>query len=232
MPFIPQAYYFLILRCAVHWVIALPWVSETSGFDRRWACSRHRSIPPHAKKKQHWSNANVLFRHVIFTWWRITWQPLKATYNPNLLVGQQCWELLYPCWQWCANRCNNSQQRWRTCSSSSGTHKTSTLLLYASAITEQKKCWELLAQKFDRFQILRNNSRQDNNNQKGVQTDARFNIQQCWVPFYETLERTQLSSPLLELFRDNETIQMEHYIVKKDLICNNLLKIWDKLTGL
>ena len=33
------------------------------------------------------------------------------------------------------------------------THKTSTLLRYASTITEQKKCWELLAQQFDRFQI-------------------------------------------------------------------------------
>ena len=32
------------------------------------------------------------------------------------------------------------------------------LLRYASAITEQKKCWELLAQKFDGFQTLRNNS--------------------------------------------------------------------------
>ena len=32
-----------------------------------------------------------------------------------------------------------------------------TLLRYASAITEQKKCWELFAQKFDRFQTLRNN---------------------------------------------------------------------------
>ena len=28
------------------------------------------------------------------------------------------------------------------------------LLRYASAITEQKKCWELLAEKFDRFQTL------------------------------------------------------------------------------
>ena len=34
------------------------------------------------------------------------------------------------------------------------------LLRYASVITEQKKCWELLAQKFDRFQTLRNNSQQ------------------------------------------------------------------------
>ena len=35
-----------------------------------------------------------------------------------------------------------------------------TMLRYASAITEQKKCWELLAEKFDRFQTLRNNTQQ------------------------------------------------------------------------
>ena len=33
-----------------------------------------------------------------------------------------------------------------------------TLLRYASAITKQKKCWELLAEKFDRFQTLRNDT--------------------------------------------------------------------------
>ena len=46
-----------------------------------------------------------------------------------------------------------------------------TLLRYASTITEQKKCWELLPEKFDRFQTLRNNM------QQGVQTDATCNIQ-------------------------------------------------------
>ena len=35
-----------------------------------------------------------------------------------------------------------------------------TLLRYASAITEQKKYWELLAEKFERFQTLRNNMQQ------------------------------------------------------------------------
>ena len=35
-----------------------------------------------------------------------------------------------------------------------------TLLRYASAITEQRKCWELLAQNFDWFQTLSNNSQQ------------------------------------------------------------------------
>ena len=40
-----------------------------------------------------------------------------------------------------------------------------TLLPYASGITEQKKCWELLAKKSDWFQTFRNNM------QRGVQTD-------------------------------------------------------------
>ena len=35
-----------------------------------------------------------------------------------------------------------------------------TLLRYASAITEPMKCWELLVQKFDPFQTLRNNFQQ------------------------------------------------------------------------
>ena len=35
-----------------------------------------------------------------------------------------------------------------------------TLLRYASAITEPKKCWELLTEKFDRFQTLPNNIQQ------------------------------------------------------------------------
>ena len=56
-----------------------------------------------------------------------------------------------------------------------------TLLRYASAITEQKKSWELLAEKFDRFQTLHNNTQQHPTNmQQGVQTDATWNIQQCW----------------------------------------------------
>ena len=35
-----------------------------------------------------------------------------------------------------------------------------TLLRYPSAITEQKKCWEFLAEKFDWCQTLRNNTQQ------------------------------------------------------------------------
>ena len=44
-----------------------------------------------------------------------------------------------------------------------------TLWRYASAITEQKKCWELLAQKFDRFQTLRKqHATTSSNMQQGV----------------------------------------------------------------
>ena len=42
------------------------------------------------------------------------------------------------------------------------------LLRYASTITKQKKCWEMLAQNFDWFQTLRTRK----NMQQGVQTDA------------------------------------------------------------
>ena len=80
---------------------------------------------------------------------------------------QQCWELLRACWQWCANGCNNSQQCWdlrcivgriqpislcKPCVMSvrgpnnvgRAVQTDLTLLRYASAITERKKCWELL----------------------------------------------------------------------------------------
>ena len=58
------------------------------------------------------------------------------------------------CWKSCANGSNIVALRF-------GDHGT-------------KKCWELLAEKFDRFQTLRNNMQQE------VQTDTTCNIQQCW----------------------------------------------------
>ena len=48
-----------------------------------------------------------------------------------------------------------------------------TLLRYSSAITEQKKCLELLAQKFDRFQTFPNNSQQ-------LATCNIQNVGRCW----------------------------------------------------
>ena len=90
---------------------------------------------------------------------------------------------LRACWQWCANGCNNSKQfgdlqcivgriqpisLCKQCVMSvrgpnnvgRAVQANPTLLRYASAITEQKECWELLAEKFDRFQTLRNNTQQ------------------------------------------------------------------------
>ena len=62
-----------------------------------------------------------------------------------------------------------------------------TLLRYALAITEQNKCWELWAQKFDWFQTLRNNSQQHattcNRVCKRIEQVASNNIGQCFVHF-------------------------------------------------
>ena len=114
---------------------------------------------------------------------KITQATCKRTQQLPTLLRQQCWELLRACWQWCANGCNNSQQCWdlqcivgriqptslcKPCVMSvrgpnnvgRAVQTDPTLLRYASAITEQKKCWELLAEKFDRFQTLRNNTQQ------------------------------------------------------------------------
>ena len=59
-----------------------------------------------------------------------------------------------------------------------------TLLRYASAITEQKKCWELLAEEFDRFQTLRNNTQQHpttcNRVCKRTQHVTSNNVGSCW----------------------------------------------------
>ena len=97
--------------------------------------------------------------------------------------NEQCWKLLHNCQQWCANRCINSQQcwdlhcilgriqpiwLWKPCVMSmrgpnnvgGPVHTDPTLLHNAQAITEQKKCWALLARKFDWFQTLHNNYKQ------------------------------------------------------------------------
>ena len=59
-----------------------------------------------------------------------------------------------------------------------------TLLRYASAITEQKKCWELLPEKFDWFQTLRNNTQQHpttcNRVCRRTQHVTSNNVGSCW----------------------------------------------------
>ena len=85
----------------------------------------------------------------------------KRTQQLPTLLRQQYWELLYACWQWSANECNNSQQcwdlqcilgkiqpirLWRPCVMSAhgpnnvgrAVQTDPTLLCYASAITEQE----------------------------------------------------------------------------------------------
>ena len=62
--------------------------------------------------------------------------------------------------------------------------KDTTLLLYALAITEQKKWWELLTQKFDWFQTLHNNNSQQHTTTcnrvcKWMQHPGN-NIGSCW----------------------------------------------------
>ena len=61
-----------------------------------------------------------------------------------------------------------------------------TLLRYASAIMEQDKCWELLAQKCDQFQTTPNNTQQ---NATEWETDAKCNTQLCTEPKKPVFEK-------------------------------------------
>ena len=144
---------------------------------------------------------------------------------------QQCWELLCTWWQWCANRRNNSQRCWdlqcivgriqpislcKQClMSMRGPNNVGravkmdpTLLHYASAITQQKKCWELLAEKFDWFQILRNNTQQ---HATGCANDQQCNNQQCCIH----LHRASLQLPPTNCRPFNPNIQIQ--ILQTDL---------------
>ena len=137
--------------------------------------------------------------------------------TPNI-VAPTMLGVVRACWQWCANRCNNSQQCWhpqcivgriqpislyKPCVMSvCGPNNVGrpvqtdpTLLRYASAITEQKKCWELLAEKFDQFQTWRNNKQQRpptcNRVCKRTQHVTSNNVGSCWstmlCPFTHSL---------------------------------------------
>ena len=84
------------------------------------------------------------------------------------------------------------QQCWKSCAYGSNIVFRS----HAWMITEQKKCWELLAQKFDRFQPLRNHSQQHaktyNNMQQGVkrtQHVTSHNVGSCWQTMLRPLAR-------------------------------------------
>ena len=124
----------------------------------------------------------------------------KRTQQLPTLLRKQCWEFLRACWQWFANGCNNSQQCWdlqcivgrilpmslcKPCVMSvrgpnnvgRAVQTDPTLLRYASAITEQKKCWELLAEKFDRFILYVTTC---NKVCKRTQHVTSNNVRSCW----------------------------------------------------
>ena len=105
------------------------------------------------------------------------------------------------------------QQCWKSCA----------LLRYASVITEQKKCWELLAETFDRFQSLRNNTRQHpticNRVCKRTQHVTSNNVGSCWPtmlrPFIRGLTPKSLQKNSFESARD---IQEHSKILSKTYI--------------
>ena len=134
--------------------------------------------------------------------------------------------LLRACWQWCANGCNNSQQCWdlqcivgrippislcKPCVISvrgpnnvgRAVQTDPTLLRSASAITEQKKCWGFLAEKFYWFQTLRNNTQQHpttcNRVCKRTQLVTSNNVGRCWStmlrPFAQSLSHQKSENP-------------------------------------
>ena len=116
------------------------------------------------------------------------------------VVGWKVWQVSNSAQQLPTRR-NNMQQ---------GVQTDPTLLGYASAITEQKNSWELLAEKFDRFQTLRNNTQQHpttcNRVCKRTQHVTSNNVGRCWPtmmrPFARVLKLTWLdiSTPLLVFF--------------------------------
>ena len=142
-----------------------------------------RSLAPQNPSQLH-DNRSLINKHLTFTlrhepqMGRITTAACKRTQQLWTLLRQQCWELLLACSQWCVNGCNNSCKPCKMSvrgpnSVGRAVQMDPTLFRYASAITEQKKCWELLAEKFDRFQTVQQHATTSKNMQHGVQTDAK-----------------------------------------------------------
>ena len=85
-----------------------------------------------------------------------------------------------------------------------------TLLRYASAITEQKKCWEWLAEKFDRFRTLRNkvnNTQQHpptcNRVWKRTQHVTSNNVGSCWPTMLRPFARAFLKWHVISIIAEN-----------------------------
>ena len=132
---------------------------------------------------------------------RVVGQSLKQVKAACKRAQQLPALLLRACWQWCANGCNNSQQVWDSqcivgriqtislcnpCVMSVRGPKNvgravqtdPTLLRYASAITEQKKRWELLAEKLSNF--AQQHPTACNRVCKQTQLVTSNNVGSCW----------------------------------------------------
>ena len=120
-----------------------------------------------------------------------------------------------------ANGRNNSRQCWellRARNVGRTVQTDLTLLRYASAITEQKKCWELLAEKFDRFlNFAQQHPTTCNRVYKRTQHVTSNSVGSCWPTIFCSFARglthsvnlrrlqrsnTNLWSVLAEFYRD------------------------------
>ena len=147
--------------------------------------------------------------------------------QPPTLLSQQCWELLPPCWQWCANGCNNSQQCWdlqcivgrmqnmRPCklclirvrglnNVGKALQTDPTSLHYASAITDFKGS-------LTGFKLCANTpvptTRVRNNMQQGVQMDVTCNIH------WPTMLR-QFGTGLMNLWDSNWQLELSRLLLR------------------
>ena len=147
--------------------------------------------------------------------------------QPPTLLGQQCWELLPPCWQWCANGCNNSQQCWdlqcivgrmqnmRPCklclirvrglnNVGKAVQTDPTSLRYASAITDFKG--SLTVSKLCANTPVPT-TRVRNNMQQGVQMDVTCNIH------WPTMLR-QFGTGLMNLWDSNWQLELRRLLLR------------------
>ena len=144
------------------------------------------------------------------------------------LLGQQCWQLLRPCWRCCANWCNNSQQcwdlqcivgrihpirRWRPClmrvrgpnivALRVGDHGTKEMLGVVGS-----KVWP----GFKLCATTPNN----NNVQQGVTTDVTYNIQQCWKLLANNFNVASVCNGLKNVWVGGNLVKQDHLRVDQE----------------
>ena len=142
------------------------WTKFTTKWIDKYNFTDHLVFP----SQQQYSNQKPLYKAAC-----------KRTQQLPTLLAQQCWDLqcivgrILP-----ISLCKPCVMRVRGPNNVRRAVQTDlTLLRYASAIMEQKKCWELLG-----VWLVSNFAQQhattSNNMQQGVQTEATCNIQQYW----------------------------------------------------